>query len=142
VNTLLRSLIVWLLMLALPYQGLAAAAMVAYAPAHGKPVPAPATPKAQHAQQAQHAQYEMGRPPCHETASKVDAAGKGGHTAHGAAATCGNCAACGIGAAALPVSFPALAASPPPVVSILVADNWLPSVHLAQPERPPRPRLA
>lgn len=127
-NTLLRSLIVWLLMLALPWQGVAAAAMVACAPAHQNPVQV----RMQHA---------AGQPPCHEAAATPDTDDGGARTPHGTAAKCANCAACGI-AAMLPASFPPLAALPPPAVSFAAAESAPPAVHLAQPERPPRPRLA
>ena len=140
-NTLLRSLIVWLLMLALPWQGMAAAAMVGCAP-----VPVPAV--------SMHAMHDAARPPCHEGKAIQDSARqqaaqpeqpeqpeqKSG-THHGSAAKCAACAACGI-AAVLPAAFPPFAPVPPPRLPALLAERVLPTVHLDQPERPPRFFLA
>jgi hypothetical protein len=131
VNTLLRSLIVWLLMLALPWQGAAAAAMAACGPAP--------------AQHQQHRPHDGARPPCHESAMAAHTAhsvDKQEKQAHAGAAKCAHCAACSIGAAALPASLPPLVVHAPPAAAPPAADSRLPSVHLAQPERPPRPRLA
>ena len=132
-NTLLRSLIVWLLLLAVPYQGLAVAAMVACAPQHG--MPARAMAPAQPVQEAQ-------RPPCHEAAPTADAGAQEAERPHAGSAKCGSCSACGIGTAVLPVSLPQLAVHAPASASGACAAGCLPSVHLAQPERPPRPFLA
>jgi hypothetical protein len=134
VNTLLRSLIVWLLMLALPWQGMAAAAMVGCAPA---PLPAVSV----------HAAHEAARPPCHDGMAMHDSAvqpeqpERKAATHHGGAAKCAACAACGI-AAVLPAALPPFAPAPPPSLSSLTAERVLPSVHLDQPERPPRFFLA
>jgi hypothetical protein len=131
VNTLLRSLIVWLLMLALPWQGVAAAAMVGCAPA-----PLPAV--------SMHALHEAARPPCHEGMSMQDSAAqpeRQGKTHHAGAAKCTTCAACAI-AAVLPAGLPPLASAPPPALSPPAAERFLPTVHLDQPERPPRLFLA
>lgn len=133
-NTLLRSLIVWLLMLALPYQGVAAAAMAACGPVQRAQVQAmPLAVPTQHgAHVAQH-------PPCHEAVAVAQAGEKQVHTGN---VKCAHCAACAIGIAVLPAGFPPLAVHAPPAASHPAADGRLPSVHLAQPERPPRPRLA
>jgi hypothetical protein len=128
VNTLLRSLIVWLLMLALPWQGAAAAAMLACGPAQQ--------------QQQQHQRHDGARPPCHESAMAAHSVDKQEKQAHAGSAKCAHCAACSIGAVALPASLPPLAVHARPVAAHPGADSRLPSVHLAQPERPPRPRLA
>lgn len=134
-NTLLRSLIVWLLMLALPWQGMAAAAMVGCAS-----VPVPAL--------SMHAMHDAARPPCHEGMAMQDNATQqpeqpeqksGPH--HGSAAKCAACAACGI-AAVLPAAFSPFAPAPPPRLQALLAERVLPTVHLDQPERPPRFFLA
>ena len=136
-NTLLRSLIVWLLLLAVPWQGMAAAAMVACAPAHGMPSHAKPAP-VQLQQPVQDAQL----PPCHEAAPVAQAADQEPEPAQGAAAKCGTCSACGIGTAVLPAHSPELAVHAPASAASPFAAGHLPSVHLAQPERPPRPHLA
>jgi hypothetical protein len=135
VNTLLRSLIVWLLLLALPYQGVAAAAMAACGPAQAMPAAVAAPHRMQAAQ----------HPPCHEGAAIAPSGDKQKQQeqqAHAGSAKCAHCAACAIGIAVLPAGFPPLAVHAPPAASHPAADGHLPSVHLAQPERPPRPRLA
>ena len=128
-KNLLRVLTVWLLLLAVPFQGVATAAMLARAAA-------PA-----HAMQ-QMAEAEL--PPCHRDAATANSQGKHQQrqTPQGGAASCASCAACGIFSAMLPASFPALASHAPPGATCDAAEQHLPSVHLAQPERPPRPRLA
>jgi hypothetical protein len=135
VNTLLRSLIVWLLMLTLPLQGMAAAAMVGCGPA---PMPA----------LSMHAAHDAARPPCHEGMAVHDGATQQAEepkqksgTQHGSAAKCAACAACGI-AAVLPAAFPPFAPAPPPRLAGSLAERALPTVHLDQPERPPRFILA
>lgn len=124
-NTLVRTLLVWLVLLAVPFQGFAAAAMTC---AHGMP---PATQAQQEA-----------KPPCHgeaKVAARGDIEGEGAQSHD---KKCGNCAACSVGAAMAPgakVQAPDCcpcrscpAASPP---RIAAADPDLP-------ERPPRLNLA
>jgi hypothetical protein len=129
VKNLVRMLTVWILLLAVPFQGAAAAAMLprAAAPAH-----------------AMHQMAEAGLPPCHRGAATGNSEGthQQHQTPHGGAASCASCAACGIFSAMLPASFPALASHAPPGATCDAAEQRLPSVHLAQPERPPRPLLA
>lgn len=134
-NTLLRSLIVWLLMLALPWQSMAAAVMLGCAPA---PLPAVSV----------HVVHDAARPPCHEgmamhgsAAQQAKPPKQESGTHHGSAVKCAACAACGI-AAVLPAVFPPFAPAPPPSLAALPAERVLPSVHLDQPERPPRFFLA
>jgi len=130
VKNLLRLLTVWLLLLAVPFQGAAAAAMFPRAPAPAH---------------AMHQMAEAELPPCHRGAATDSSDGRQQQqhqTPHGGAASCASCAACGIFSAMLPASFPALASHAPPGATCDAAEQRLPSVHLAQPERPPRPRLA
>jgi hypothetical protein len=140
VKNLLRLLTVWLLILAVPCQGMAAASMRAYAP--GQPSAQPIAASAM-----QHAMHQMDQaentqlPPCHQAASKAQAADQGAKPAPGGALKCASCAACAIFAAALPASSPALACHASAGAACASAEQRLPSVHLAQPERPPRPRL-
>jgi len=132
VNTFLRSLIVWLLLLAVPSQGMAAVAMGACLPQHGVPMPAPA-----HAMPAQ--MHSAEQPPCHEAAMRTAAPEHEQPAPHHKAGKCGTCSACGIGSAVLPTFLPHLAAHAPAAAASPAATRHLPSVHLAQPERPPRP---
>ena len=129
-NTLLRPLIVWLLLLAVPIQGMAAAAMAACAPAHG--MPAAVAP----------VRVQAPLPPCHETAAQEQAAAQETPAPHDKAAKCGTCSACGIANAVLPARLPVIGTGAPVGIASPFTAGHLPSVHLAQPERPPRPRLA
>ncbi|MGJ9419601.1 hypothetical protein ACHAC9_17860 [Massilia sp. CMS3.1] len=112
-NTLLRSLIVWLLLLAMPYRGMAAADMVACAPAHGMPAHAK-----QAAMQVRQPLQDAQHPPCHEAAPVTRAADQEPEAAQDGAAKCGTCSACGIGTAVLPVGLPQLAVHAPASASV------------------------
>lgn len=122
-KTIVRTLFVWLLLLAIPFQGFAAAAMTC---AHGMGG-APAE--------------QAARAPCHGQASQAPAhdAGGDGHTQD---KKCGQCAACSMGTAIAPAT-PAAAPDCCPCsscpcarpVAIGTADPDLP-------ERPPRAILA
>jgi len=111
---LVRSLLVWCVLLAVPFQGFAAAAMAC---AHG----------------AGHA-ARVATPPCHQGAEQPDApAGD---------KKCGNCAACSVGAAIAPTLLQTAGDDVPrgprpaaPITRIALFDPDLP-------ERPPRLRLA
>lgn len=128
-TVLFRSLIVWCMLLALPYQGYAAAAMMACAPL-------PAT-----ASSAQHLVMPSGP---HDHAAMLAAMAQeqsdnssshAGH-AHGGV-KCGGSGCCIAGA---PVLADMLAVPALPAVSSAVAGyvEFLPAVHLAHPERPPQ----
>ena len=127
-KTVLRSLFVWLLLLALPFQGVAAAHML---PAVGG-IGIGMTP-AMHAAPAMH--------PCHETqpaavpakpAEHASTAGKDGGGKHHSA-----CADCCIAVAPVPARIvpPAFA---PPSIAIPFYAGHVPSVDPSLPERPPR----
>jgi hypothetical protein len=118
VNTVLRSLFVWLLLLALPVQGVAAAARML--PHATVTTATHAAPAAQH---------------CHDMAPVADA-GKSGD-AHHPDKHHGACADCCIAAAPVPATVvpPACA---PPSVAIPFRAGHVPSVDLSLPERPPR----
>jgi hypothetical protein len=159
-TVLLRSFIVWLMLLALPYQGYASAAMMLCAP-----VPATA---AKSAQSAASAQYHMGMPAGpHDHAVMLaamrDASHVGSHDAsddaaqHHAATSgdtaapsdtghpdhahggikCGGAACCVAGA---PMMTLAIAVPVLPAVSSVVPSysQVLHAVDLAHPERPPQ----
>ncbi|MET0983727.1 MAG: hypothetical protein ABWY02_16595 [Telluria sp.] len=143
-NTILRSLIVWLVLLAVPFQGFASAAMLACGPGHA--APAGLAPDVHHGMHdgVHNAAPDMSG---HDHAAMThnmmhDSPGEHGAPGHGNGHTCSACSACSIGAAIAPTVLPALAAHAPPLPSVAVADRHPPSVHLALPERPPRPLLA
>lgn len=131
---MIRSLIVWLVLLALPFQGFAAAAAM----------PCAALTRAASAQPAQagavmHRHAAM----LHHGHAKPAAAGAGHHagTDHHAGAKCGSCAACWVGAAMAGASA-AIGAQQAPSATIPFDAGHLPSVHPRLPERPPRPLIA
>ncbi|MBT9597588.1 MAG: hypothetical protein IV094_16525 [Vitreoscilla sp.] len=125
----LRALCVWLVMLALPFQGMAAASLRHCGPAHEAPAPAAVAAGHDHAQ--------------HHHASESSPS-KPGHGAQAVAAKAGSCSACAAccAAAAPPASLPllaepALAGFEPPALQVSV----LPFLTTGL-ERPPRAHLA
>ncbi len=141
-SILLRTLVVWLLLLALPYQGYASATMLlcAQAPAVASSA---SSASALHDHAAMLAAQAHGQPARHIQAlqhsqhSQHDGHGMSGHD--GVKCSAG---ACCLGAALAPtftVSLPALAAGSS---AIPFFPDFLPAVHLAHPERPPQGRHA
>lgn len=129
-NTILRTLIVWLVLLAVPFQGFASAAMPGCASNHAMPAPHTAEAAPAHAM--------------HGAAHAMPAAmddGQHGMDHHGSA-KCGACSACSIGAAMAPAAMLALAVHAPPALTVPFTLDRLPAVDLALPERPPRFILA
>ena len=141
-NSILRSLIVWLVLLAVPFQGFASAAMLACGPGHAMPVGV-AMPDAADGHDTVHAAAmdtsgHDHASMAHGGTDQQDAPGDGnGHSGNSHA--CSACSACSIGAAIAPALLPALAVHAPPRLTAPVADGHVPSVDLALPERPPRP---
>ena len=122
-TVLLRSLIVWLMLLALPYQGYASATMLlCVAPATAGSDTHAAMPSAAHDHAAMMAAQ-----------AHKDHSGKSAHSAM----KCGGTACCAAAAPALATmaSLPML-----PLVSVSVPfySDYLPAVDLAHPERPPQ----
>ena len=142
-NTILRSLIVWLVLLAVPFQGFATAAMLGCGSGHGAPatLAAPAAAQMHTAvlRTAQAGPHDMSGHDhatlAHSDHDQQNAPG------HGNAHACSACSACSIGAAIAPAGLPALAVHAAPLPSVRFTDGHVPSVHLALPERPPRPLL-
>lgn len=159
-NSILRSLIVWLVLLAVPFQGFASAAMLACGTGHAAPAALGMTQGA-NAHAHDHVQVDaQAHGPDHGTAHGApqslvqDMSGhahasmaQAGHDApdasgHGNAHACSACSACSIGAAIASNLLPALAVHAAPLLSVPFAEGHVPSVHLALPERPPRSLLA
>jgi hypothetical protein len=126
VKSILRSLLVCFLLMALPFQAFASASMrpvVSQQPPCHQQV-AQASMDGMHHEQVKHAQVK------HDHVDKHDKS------------KCGACAACCVGAAmaaGLPLKLPL---APPQFVSIPFRAGHLPSVDPVLPERPPRPLLA
>lgn len=131
-KTVLRSLFVWLLLLALPFQGVAAARML---PSAGAAAGAMAAPV--HAAPSAH--------PCHGMPPAAMATPAGGTDAgadvhaggHADGKHHGTCADCCIAVAPIPARIvpPAFA---PPSIAIPFHAGHVPSVDPTLPERPPR----
>lgn len=131
-TALFRSIVVWLVLLALPYQGVAAAQMMLCA------VPAPVS--------ASHAQMVMPSGP-HDHAAMMAGmaqaksnADDGGAPSH-SSMKCSGSACC---AAAAPVLTLEVAGPALPVASRAIPfySGFLPAVDLANPERPPQGHYA
>jgi hypothetical protein len=132
-HTLVRSLLVWLLLLAVPFQGFASAAMLPCAsattmPGHGHHTVPAATGTPGHDHGAMlHAMAKTGQ----------------GHDGHGDGQHGnGSCASCCIGAAMAPAAQPRLALARPDFIAIPFRAGHVPSVDPVLPERPPRLILA
>jgi hypothetical protein len=122
---LLRSLLVWFVLVAVPFQGFAAAAMRC---AHGVAGAASSA-----------SQGPDATPPCHQGAAQAGAPDDG---AQAQDKKCGNCAACSVGAAIAPA---ASAAAPDCCPCSRCPSGAAGRIALADPdlpERPPRPLLA
>ena len=139
-KNVLKTLIVWVLLLAVPLQAFASVTMLLCAPAlvsmesnhhrldmqalhqHGSPESLTATSVAGQVQDASSAQSH----------DKVDT------VHHQAGSKCGACASCGCGAGMAPSFSSTVAALAPHVESIPFNLGHVPMVDLALPERPPR----
>jgi len=118
------------MLLAIPFQGIASAAMLACA--HDAPQ---GGPPAVHAG----AHHDAASGPCHDVQAGTPEPAPDTHDHDG---RCSACAACCMGAAMAPA--PGIAPPPPASNATLVvtASGRLAAVDLAQPERPPRFPLA
>lgn len=127
---MIRSLIVWLVLLALPFQGLAAAAAM---PCAALARTAPAQPAQAGAAMHRHAAM------LHHGHATPGAASDGHHAGpdHHAGAKCGSCSACWVGAA-MACAGAAIGAQQAPSATIPFDAGHLPSVHPRLPDRPPR----
>lgn len=133
-TVLLRSFIVWLMLLALPYQGYASAAMMLCAPVASTQLTA---------SQPEHMAMPEG-PHDHAAMMTTMATGDDGHSAHSGhsghshgGVKCGGSACCVAGA---PLMTLAIAVPVLPAVSSAVTfySEVLHAVDLAHPERPPQ----
>ena len=138
-NTLLRTLTLWLVLLAVPFQGFASAAMLGCGVGNmGHTMPAPSAPGDAGAEHAHHGMHGG----AHHAMSAPDAGDNQHSPQHHGNAKCGACSACSIGAAIVPAPVFALPVHAPPRLAAPFSAGLLPSVDLALPERPPRFILA
>jgi hypothetical protein len=129
-----RSLLLWLMLLAIPFQGVASASMLLCGPATAAaPSQAPSGPPAMAAGHDHAAMLAAAAQASHDGGQDE----RGMHDSHGPS-KCGSTGACCVGAAlapALPV-LPQLPAASSQFISF--HSGRLPAVDLALPERPPR----
>lgn len=129
-KSFVRILIVWLVLLAVPFAGFASAATSCCPPGSTHTMPH-AQAAMQHHDGARHlacAQHQA----CDDQHGQQDHSGK--HNAK-----CANCAACSTAAMLAPLAFAPPAVMPPPSSHAIAFDaGHVPTVDLAHPERPPR----
>jgi hypothetical protein len=146
VKILLKSLIVWLLLLAVPFQGFASATMLMCAPmqsiAHGAAVAATPAPPHDHAAMlaAQSAGQEHHATGSSAAAAHADA-GDASAAGHHASGKCNSCAACCFGAAMAPSHIGGIFAEAQNFPVLAFDAGAVPAVDLALPERPPKSSL-
>ena len=133
-RVLVRTVLVWLMLLAIPFQGIAAAAMLTCAHAAGQ--------ARQHA--APPAQVDADAGHCHQAAppSADDAAHGQPPDTHDHDSRCSACAACCMGAAMAPTPTLTPAVQSSSARLHAAPSGRLAAVDLALPERPPRLPLA
>jgi hypothetical protein len=134
VKTILRSLMLWLVLLAVPFQGFAAATMLPCAPSQAHVVAAVANGGHAMHHAGEHAAMRHGA-----SHGEHDGSASHQHHAHG---KCASCAACCIGAALAPAPLATFALAAPASLSVPFRGGHIPSVHPPVPERPPSASLA
>ena len=133
VQTVLKSLIVWILLLAVPFQGFASATMLMCAPMQpASPAAAFAAPHDHHAMLAAQAAGHVRHAATAHAGSKDQP--PAGHHANG---KCNSCAACCTGAP-IPPSYAIRVPVAIQNCAVVPFDSdFVPAVDLAFPERPP-----
>jgi hypothetical protein len=136
---MLKALIVWVMLLAVPLQGFASATMLLCAPL---PVSAEHEHPDVEVETADgHSEMETDSTSRHTHAANVASARHAHSPAnadHHANSKCGSCASCCSGAAMSPSFASALPVLAPQFEVIPFASGHVPTVDLALPERPPR----
>lgn len=139
-----RSLLLWLVLLAIPFQGVASAGMLlcAMAPA----VDAPMAARHDHAAMLAAARtvhgdmpHDAGHAAAGKTGQEIDhgMGQDGGHAGHGAS-KCGTPGACCVGVALAPTIIAGVPALAAPSLAIPFRASRPAAVDLAHPERPPQ----
>lgn len=155
VKTLLKSLIVWLMLLAIPFQGFASATMLICAPIESAPQllamaqspavhhHADAATGGRHHDHAAHA-AAADEHAAHATAADNASAHSSDDTAaadHHAGGKCNSCATCCFGAIMAPSSASRVPAEVQHFAFVSFEVERMASVDLAHPERPPQASL-
>lgn len=143
-NAIFRTLLTWLVLLAIPFQGYAAAVSLPCTAAGGGVAQAAVVQQQQMPMAAgmHHDHHAM----LMAAAAKHSQAAHAGHdsAAHdtGVHAKCGSCPACWVGPAMMPPAPGPVALQQPVRASIPFDPGHVPAFHPSLPERPPRPSLA
>lgn len=146
VRILVKSLIVWCLLLAVPFQGFASATMLFCAPIPSRDVVAPAaTATSQHHDHAammaaKHAEHDHQKSDDH--AATPHGADQTSSANHHDGSKCNTCAACCFGASMPPSASVRIAVDAQHFTAVPVDSGSVPAVELALPERPPQASLA
>jgi hypothetical protein len=134
VNKLLKALIVWLMLVAIPFQGYAAAGMLACAPAHATMAHAKMAPEHCATMGMTHAAADDAAT---DAATPADAGHSSPH--HQAGGKCSTCASCCCVTALAPPAPLTRAPGPAAELAAFHADDGAAArVDLALPERPPK----
>lgn len=149
VKTLLKSLIVWLMLLAIPFQGFASATMLVCAPMESMPqlaVMAIAPVSTHHADAAatghqHHADAAASGHQHHADDAAHVAADDGAAAHHHADGKCNSCATCCFGAIMAPSSASRIPPEMQHFAFLSFEADRIASVDLAHPERPPQTSL-
>ena len=145
VKTMLKSLIVWFLLLAVPFQGFASATMLMCAPlqsaAPGAALSSTAPPSHDHAAMLaeQHAGHEHHATTASAAAPHPAAGDQASH--HHAGGKCNSCATCCFGAAMPPSHVTPVSVESQNFPVVVFDSGFVPAVDLALPERPPKTSL-
>lgn len=146
VKILVKSLIVWLLLLTVPFQGFASATMLFCAPIElphsiTSAVAAPAPIHDHRAMlAAEHAEHERQVSGVH--ASGPHAGDQTTSASHHDGSKCNTCASCCFGASMTPSAFAPLAVEAQHFAAFPFDTGFIPAVELALPERPPQISLS
>lgn len=130
-KAILKVLIVWITLLAVPLHGFASATMSLCAP-----VPAAAQHDHDHETMADDANVTHVH--AHDEHAAPDAHSKPAPAAHHHSGKCAACATCGTCVAMAPSFIAVLSVSAAPSITVPFDQQLLQSVDLALPERPPR----
>jgi hypothetical protein len=128
---MLRVLIVWIMLLAVPLQGFASATMIPCAPTAAG---------AQHEHDHESMPDDAVASTTHQYDEGIASATQGDHhpAPHHQSGKCATCATCGACVAMAPSFLAVLPVSAGPSLVVPFDQQILPSVDLALPERPPR----
>lgn len=130
-KAILKVLIVWITLLAVPLHGVASAAMFPCAP------PLTAAPH-DHDDDGMADDANLANADAHHVHAALDAHSDHAPSAHHHAGKCAACATCGSCVAMAPSFIAVLPVSAAPSITVPFNQHLLQSVDLALPERPPR----